>query len=119
MEIIIFKRRLFPGGNYSFSANNYEWQEKERSKYDDINRFNVSVHHKTTIEELISGIRKRLDGIFPNGKHIGFLFSLQGRTKSISAPFDEYTCVTYEELSNDEYEEFLRVFLEKFKDWKG
>ncbi len=119
MEIQVFKRRFSPEGKYLFSANNLVWAGKEESVLKTPNsQWWVQVNDKETILELVSFTKDAVEKVFPKGKHIEFVFEREER-KIIQIPFDEHTLATAEDLSNDEFEEFLKTCSFVFEGWKG
>jgi hypothetical protein len=120
MDIQVFKRRIFPGGKYVFCANNFVWAYENKKILQEPNsKWWTAIDEKESISELVPSIKEGIEKIFPNGKHISFRFSLAEGRKMIQIPFDNHILATAEDLSDDEFEAFLKICTEEFKNWKG
>ncbi len=120
MDIQVFKRRIFPGGKYVFCANNFFWAyENEGILQKPNSKWWIATDEKESISELIPALKEGVEKIFPNGKHIKFLFSFKEGKRMIQIPFNNYILATAEDLSDDEFEVFLKICTEEFKNWKG
>ena len=119
MEIEIFKRKVFPTGEYLFYANNLNWAYKNKEKLEGSNaQWWITIDDKENITELVSCLRESVEKIFGKGKHLTFLFSLE-KGKSIQLPFNDYFLATSEEITDWEFQDFLEKVLQEFQDWEN